>query len=184
MASISTARRRVKDEVQAWIRESQVRQACAAAGHGWRARVLTPWVLLRLLALQVLHGNVACRTVTRLSDLSFSAQAYCQARAALPLEVLGHVAAALTHEARQKVADFGRWKGHRVLHIDGTGLSMPDSKVLQQAYGQPAGQKPGCGFPVMHVLWLFDAATGLIVDFIANKCYTHDMAQAANRRSQ
>lgn len=182
MASIGIAAQRVKDQVQVWIGEPQVRQACAAAGHcrgRWRERVLTPGVLLQLFALQVLHGNVACRTVTRLSGLAFTAQAYCKARAGLLLDVFGHVAAMLTHEARQGVADFGRWKGHRVLHIDGTGLSMPDEAVLQQSYGQPGSQKPGCGFPVMHVLWLFDAATGLIVDFVQDKCHTHDMTNAA-----
>lgn len=141
--------------------------------------MLTPTATLRLFVLQVLWGNVACRAVTHLSVLSFTAQAYCQARASLPLDLFGRIAAALTHEARQRTADFGRWKGHRVMHIDGTGLSMPDVPALQKAFGQPAGSKPGCGFPVMHVLWLFDAATGLIVDFIPSPWNTHDMAHAA-----
>lgn len=183
MASISVAVRRVKDDVRAWISETQVRQACAAAGHvpgRWRWRVLPPWVTLQLFVLQVLHGNVACRTVTRLSELAFTAQAYCNARRNLPVAVWAHLAATLTDQTRRKVADLGRWKGHRVLHMDGTGLSMPDQKALRRTYGQPGRQKPGCGFPVMHVLWLFDAASGLIVDFIADKGHTHDMAQAAN----
>jgi hypothetical protein len=180
MASIDAAVRQVKDDVQAWVSEELVTQACEAAEHDWRDRLLTPVVVVRLFVLQVLWGNVACRVVTHLSELVFTAQAYCNARKRLPLDVLGHIAAMLTAEARAKVADFGRWKGHRVLHVDGTGISMPDTKSLQKTYGQPGRQKPGCGFPVMHVLWLFDAATGLIVDFIAGKCHTHDMAHAAD----
>jgi hypothetical protein len=179
MASITAAVNRVKDELPQRISEVLVKQACESAQHPWRKRVLTPVVVVRLFVLQVLWGNVSCRTVTHLSELVFTAQAYCKARGKLPVEVLRSVAVRLTHEARQKTQDFGRWKGHRVLHIDGTGLSMPDEKTLQQTYGQPAGPKRGCGFPVMHVLWLFDAATGLIVDFIADKCHTHDMAHAA-----
>ncbi len=178
MASITWATRRVKDDVQVWINEPMVRQACAAAKHVWRDRVLPPWVTVRLFALQVLWGNVACRAVTHLSELAFTAQAYCRARMRLPIDVFGSIAASLTREARQSTHDFGRWKGHRVLHLDGTGLSMPDEQVLRDTYGQPTGQQPGCGFPVMHVLWLFDAATGLIIDFIADKCHTHDMAHA------
>jgi hypothetical protein len=171
MASITTAVEAVKRQLPQQISGALVEQACAAAGHvrgRWRDRVLNPGVLLRLFALQVLGGNVACRAVTRLSDLTFSAQAYCAARAKLPVEVLGQLAARLTHTARRRTADLGRWKGHRVMHLDGTGRSMPDEPALQQAYGQPGGVKIGCGFPVMHVLWLFDAATGLIVDFIAD----------------
>jgi len=179
MASISAATRRVKDDVQSWVSEDLVRQACAATEHRWRHRLLTPWVTVQLFVQQVLWGNVACRTVTHLSPWRCTAQAYCQARMRLPMDVLGRIAALLTHAAREQTRDFGRWKGHRVLHMDGTGLSMPDEPALQQTYGQPGRQKPGCGFPVMHVLWLFDAATGLIVDFVADKCHTHDMAHAA-----
>jgi len=179
MASISAATRRVKDDVPAWISEDVVHQACVAAGHRWRDRVLTPWVTVQLFVQQVLWGNVACRAVTHLSGLACTAQGYCRARMRLPVDVLGHVASMLTSAARERTRGFGRWKGHRVLHLDGTGLSMPDTPALQQTYGQPGRQTPGCGFPVMHVLWLFDAATGLIVDFIADQCHTHDMAHAA-----
>jgi len=179
MASITAAAQRVKDELTTWISEARVRQACAAAGHAWRDRRLPPWVVLRLFAWQVMAGNVACRAVARWSERAVTAQAYCAARLNLPLDVLGDLAAELTHEAQQRTTDFGRWLGHRVFHLDGTGLSMPDEPALQQAFGQPGGMKPGCGFPVMHVLWLFDAATDLIGDFIADKGNTHDMAHAA-----
>ena len=178
MASISTAVRRVKDELPGQISEALVSQACQAAGYRWRRRVLTPVATLQLFVLQVLQGNVACRAVRRLSGWAFTAAGYCEARMRLPIDVFGHVATALTRAARRRVTHFGRWKGHRVMHIDGTGLSMPDEPALQEAFGYPGNQKPGCGFPVMHVLWLFDAATGLIVDFITDKWNTHDMAHA------
>lgn len=183
MASIDVAIRQVKDDVTRWLTPTRVAQACAAANYRWRTRVLTPWVTVHLFVLQVLWGNVACRGVRHLSHLTFTAAAYCAARMRLPLDVFGSIAASLTHDARQRAPDFGRWKGHRVFHADGSGLSMPDEPALQQAFGQPAGQKPGCGFPVMHVLWLFDAATGLLVDFVADKCRTHDMKHVSILRA-
>lgn len=179
MASIDAGIRQVKDDVTQWLTPTLVAQACAAAGYQWRTRVLTPWVTVHLFVLQVLWGNVACRKVRHLSRLVFTPAAYCAARMRLPLDVFGSIAASLTHEARQQTRDFGRWKGHRVFHADGSGLSMSDEAPLQQAYGQPAGQKPGCGFPVMAVLWLFDAGTGLLTDFVTDKCHTHDMKHVA-----
>jgi hypothetical protein len=56
---------------------------------------------------------------------------------------------------------------------------MPDTPALQRVFGQPTGQKAGCGFPVMHLLLLFDAATGMIRDLVPNHYRTHDMADAA-----
>ena len=158
MASITATIRQVKGDVSGWLGAAEVHQACQLAGHRWRQRVLDPVTTLRLFVLQVLHGNAACRALTHLSGLRFSDTAYCQARARLPLDVLGYLAAMLIHDARQQTSDFGRWLGHRVFHLDGSGVSMPDTPALQRAFGQPGRQAVGCGFPVMHVLWLFDAA--------------------------
>ena len=47
-------------------------------------------------------------------------------------------------------------KGHHLHLIDGSAFSMPDTSELQAAFGQPTGQKPGCGFPVAKILALFD----------------------------
>jgi hypothetical protein len=179
MASIIGTIDRVKRDVPGWLDKALIHEACAAAKHRWRERTLDPVTTLRLFVLQVLHGNAACRALTHLSGLRFSVTAYCKARARLPIDVLGYIAAALIHDARRRTRDFGRWHGHRVFHLDGSGLSMPDEPALQRAFGQPARQSPGCGFPVMHVLWMFDAATGLIVDFVTNRCHTHDLADAA-----
>ena len=64
MASITAAVCRVKDELPQRISEALVNQACESAQHRWRERVLRPVVVIRLFVLQVLWGNVSCRTVT------------------------------------------------------------------------------------------------------------------------
>lgn len=181
MASIARAAATIKAQGAGFITEERTRSACVAAGHAWRRRLLGPVETLQLFVLQVLAGNVACRAVTLLAGRAFTPQAYCDARMRLPLDVFGFVAAGLIDDARRATASgggFGRWLGHRVFHVDGSGVSMPDTQALRAAYGQP--QQPGKpGFPVMHVLWLFDAATGLICDFVESSWNTHDLADAA-----
>jgi len=178
MTSIAWAVARFKDNPQEHLDHRLVLEACEAAGHVWRDRLLGPVTTVRLMLLQVLFANVSCRCLARLSGLSFSVTAYCKARARLPVDVLGYVAALLTHRAREHTQQVGRWLDHRVLLIDGTGVSMPDTPGLQRAFGRPGNVKAGCGFPVMHVLWVFDAATGLIVDFIEAKWNRYDLADA------
>src|SRR5262245_47071185 len=56
---------------------------------------------------------------------------------------------------QQSALDDGRWHGHRTFVVDGSGCSMPDTPALQQAFGQPSEQRPGCGFPVARLLGLF-----------------------------
>jgi hypothetical protein len=53
---------------------------------------------------------------------------------------------------------------------------MPDEEELQARFGQPGNCAQGCGFPVTHVLAMFDAATGFLLDLIAAPLRTHDLA--------
>jgi hypothetical protein len=56
---------------------------------------------------------------------------------------------------------------------------MPDTPALQEACGQPSGQRPGCGCPVAHLLALFHAGTGFLLEVLAAPWHTHDMAEGA-----
>jgi hypothetical protein len=73
----------------------------------------------------------------------------------------------------------GSARGRRLFLVDGTGFSMPDTPALQAAFGQPAGQTPGCGFPVAHLLVQFAAATGVALRTQVAPLRTHDLAHAA-----
>jgi hypothetical protein len=56
---------------------------------------------------------------------------------------------------------------------------MPDTPALRSHFGQPSAQAQGCGFPVAHLLALFHAGTGLLLDLVAAPMRTHDMRHAA-----
>jgi hypothetical protein len=68
------------------------------------------------------------------------------------------------------------WHGHRTFHVDGSTFSMPDTEELRGAFGMPAGQEEGCGFPVAHLRVMFNAATGPLVDAIASPLRTGDLS--------
>jgi hypothetical protein len=54
---------------------------------------------------------------------------------------------------------------------------MPDTPALQEHFGQPGKQLPGCGFPVAHLLALFHAGTGLVLQILAAPLRTHDLSE-------
>lgn len=154
-------------------------QVCRDLKVAFRRRVLDPVVLIHTFLIQILHGNVACTALRHLTGRVFSAAAYVKARARLPLalfeELLRRVVARLLPES----PTFGWWRGHRTWLLDGSSFSMPDTPVLPKHFGQPGNQRPGCGFPVAHILALFDAATGFLQCVLAAPLRTHDMAHAA-----
>jgi|SoiMethySBSTD1v2_1073268.scaffolds.fasta_scaffold483313_1 DDE family transposase len=176
--SILAAVARIKSELARFLAPDFIRWICHSVGHVWRERTLDPVTTLRLFALQILHGNTACPHVPRLGAVDCTGEAYGQARQRLPLAVFERLLGAIRERLLgSPTLDDGRWHGHRTFLVDGSGVSMPDTPELQKEYGQPGGQRPGCGFPVMHLLAMFHAATGLLLRVVAAPLRTHDMSR-------
>jgi Transposase DDE domain len=176
--SILAAVERIKCELGRFLTPAFICQVCRSVGHVWRQRVLDPVTTIQLFALQILHGNTACPHVPRLGAVECTGEAYGQARQRLPLAVFERLLSTIRERLLgSPTLDDGRWHGHRTFLVDGTGVSMPDTQALQKEFGQPGEQKPGCGFPVMHLLAMFHAATGLLLNVVASPLRTHDMSR-------
>jgi hypothetical protein len=89
---------------------------------------------------------------------------YCKARRRLRQKELDAVHAGLTRSVRQEHLAGGLWFGRPVKVVDGSGLSMPDTKKNQKVYPQAQQAKQGCSFPVMRVVGLFCLGTGVLLD--------------------
>jgi hypothetical protein len=177
--SIVDAVATIKRSVAECLTAQSIHQACRQVGHTWRERELGPAQTIWAFLLQVLYGNTACAHVVRLARLSCSTAAYCAARARLPLAVYQRILEQTSQAAQQSFRE-PLWRGHRTFSVDGTGFSMPDTKELREHFGQSGAQRAGCGFPVAHLLAMFDAGTGLLVKMLAAPLRTHDLAQVAN----
>jgi len=57
-----------------------------------------------------------------------------------------------------------RWHGKRVHLMDGTTLTMPDTKESQAVYPQQSGQKTGLGFPICHIVGVICLSRGTILN--------------------
>ena len=182
--SIAATVDRIKRDPSNVLDRTRVHGICRELGHDWRERELDPATTVALFLQQVLHGNCPCSEVRHLpggagDGRSFTASAYCDARKRLPLAVYQAmlteaVDAALPATWREQHLWLGR---HRVFHVDGSTFSMPDTPELRRAFGMPSGQAKGCGFPVAHLLVLFSAQTGLLLDAWAGPLRTGDVAQ-------
>ena len=181
--SIAAAIARIKAGVGEWITPDSIRQLCRDLGYQWRERVLDPVTTLHLFVLQILHGNAACSHVPRLGNVDCTGEAYGQARSRMPLAVFQGLLKLITDRLPVSSTDQGRWRGHRTFLLDGSNTSMPDTPALQKKFGQPSAQAPGCGFPVMHLMAMFQAATGFLVAIVSAPYRTHDMSQATQSHS-
>jgi hypothetical protein len=87
--SINTILQRFSEEWAALLQPDAILTVCRDIGYtAWRDRVLTPATTIQVFLLQILHGNTVCSHLPHLSGLRFTAAAYCQSRARLPLLLL------------------------------------------------------------------------------------------------
>src|SRR5687768_9140786 len=126
--SVTAILQRFTTEWAILLQPEAILAACGEVGYlAWRHRVLTPVTTVQLFLLQILHGNTACSHLPHLSGIRFSAAAYCQARARLPLRVFDLLLEHFNSAVQPCLSSESRWHGHRLFLVDGSGCSMPES---------------------------------------------------------
>jgi hypothetical protein len=66
--------------------------------------------------------------------------------------------------------DGWHWQGRKVRLVDGATVKLADTDENQQAYPQPASQKPGLGFPLCRVVGLLCLGSGALLDAATGPC--------------
>jgi DDE family transposase len=170
---------RLRQDLAADLTPDAIADACRQEKYSWRERVLSPVTTIYLFILQILHGNTACQHTVHFGRWNFTDSAYCAARKRLPLGVLHRLMERIAATFRESSASSATWLGHRVWLLDGSSFSMPDTPALQATFGQPGGQRRGCGFPVAKFLALFDLATGMLLRVEEAPLRSHEMSRCA-----
>ena len=109
---------------------------------------------------RLLHGLPLCSTKTG---------AYCKARQRLPLEMVSGLATITGDLIAGKVPNGWDWRGRRVLLVDGTTVTLPDTPANQATYPQQSGQKPGLGFPICRIVGITCLASGALRNAVMGK---------------
>jgi hypothetical protein len=133
---------------------------------------------------QVLDADGGCKEVVRklqayasLKGVTFpssSTASYCTARKKLDIETLADI---LDHTAGRKetLPGSGRLNNRRVVVVDGTGVSMPDTLENQTVWPQTTSQKPGCGFPSARICACFSLASGALLSHAIGNKKSHEL---------
>jgi hypothetical protein len=165
----------------------------AAEKVAFRECVFTPLVTLWAFLSQVLSPDHSCReAVDRLIAYLVArgkpacppeTDTYCKARKRLPIGVIRRLVRRTASDLDDRAPGPWLWKGRRVLLVDGSTVSMPDTPDNQRAYPQARTQAPGVGFPIARVVALIGLATGAVRDVAIGPYKGKDTGETALFRS-
>jgi hypothetical protein len=197
MTSLTQAAPRFKDQilnngaaVPGVLDQRIVLELTRVIGYRWRSCFWNPVVVMLTFLRQVLTRECSCRHAVAMTLAETAApphtpgrvggrrrsadpSAYSQARQRLPGSLFEKLARRVADQLHQYAR---RWRGHRVWVVDGTGVSMPDTPELQDAFPQPPSQKTGCGFPVANLVGLFCWSTGALVHLAADSRHVGEIS--------
>lgn len=135
---------------------------------------------------QVLDADQCCRkALNRIqahllslgeAPVSTDTSGYCKARGRLPEGLLARLCRWLGSQTSGRARPDDLWFRRRVLVVDGSSCSMPDTPENQTAYPQPCTQAPGCGFPVVGFVGVFCLTTGSLLGLTMGKHTVHDLS--------
>jgi len=172
--SIARSVRQIKRDLNSIVSPDLILKLCTAAGHLWRDRTLGPVETIFLFIAQVLHGNTSCAHVRQLGNFAFTKSAYCEARRRLPVGVLRALLRQTGQRLTQHANQLELWRGHRIVSVDGSTISISDTKPLRALFHW-APEKRGFELPVSRFVALFDLITGALLDLVPASMRDHEL---------
>lgn len=153
-------------------------------GTGSRQRLFSTRTTFWAFLAQVFTPDGSCREALRklqawqaaegLPTADSSTSGYCQARSRLSADTLREIHEDVAKKVARGSIDQKAEYGRCVKVVDGTGLSMPDTRANQKIWPQTKVQKPGCGFPIVKLVGLFSLADGMLIDWAEGNKHDHE----------
>lgn len=133
---------------------------------------------------QVLDADGGCKEVIRklqsyasikgINVPSSSTASYCTARKRLDEQMLAEIFEH-TADRMNKTPTTGLLNNRRIVVVDGTGVSMPDTPENQEVWPQSSLQKPGCGFPTARICACFSLESGALLSYAIGNKKNHEL---------
>jgi len=166
-------------------------EACRQAGYEFRDRLLTPIVIVLHMLLAAIWPEESFNASWQvLWSLFKSRYPYMQkpapsrgtvsaARNRLSIQVWHNLFAWVSRQAQQLSEPWSRWRGHRIVLLDGTCVSMPDTPTLKAAFGAPNGYKGTARYPLARLVALSLANTMTVLSYAAGRYRQDETTLAA-----
>lgn len=180
-ATLEEIRRKLRTTTLNSIREAipdgAIEDACRSVGLIFRNRLIPPAVTVLHMVLAALWPEASFAAswqvmwdsmVSRLpgaAGRSPSSGSVAKARKRLPLEFWTKLFTWLSERCQTLGAPWASWRGHRVVLLDGTCVSMPEAPELREAFGSTRDGR----YPLMRIVTAVLAQTATVLAYAVGR---------------
>jgi hypothetical protein len=168
-----------------------IKESCQVANHSYRNRILTPIVTVMHMLLAALWPDVSFSAAWQVMWFSLkshacdlkaespSAGSLSKARRRLPLTVWRHISDWISRQAQELSKPLDKWRGLRVVLLDGMCVSMPESASLFEAFGRGKGRCGQYRYPLARLVAMSLANTMTVISYALGSYHTDETVLAA-----
>jgi len=149
-------------------------QICKDCGHYFRTRLLTPLATIFHMIGAGISREASFQSAWGMNGQVGRSGVLSEARKRLPLEIWKGLHEWMIQEINKESEE--KWRGHRLIGIDGTFVSMSDEKPLVARFGKWNGKCGMSRFPNARVVVAFNLTTLINLGHQVSSCRTSEKA--------
>ena len=133
-----------------------LREICEECRYEFRSRMLTPLVTIFHMISAGISRDGSFRSAWHLNGQSGRSGSLAKARQRLPQVVWQKLDQWMIREIDKETASEYQWRGHRMIGVDGTCVSMSDEPSLAEHFGRCNTKHGYSRFPLARIVMTFD----------------------------
>ena len=141
------------------IPDDVIRELCEDCGYYFRTRLLTPLTTVFHMVSAGISREGSFQSAWQMNGQSGRSGALSEARKRLPLEVWIQIHRWMMKEIEKESSAEKLWRGHRMIGVDGTCVSMSDEPSLVEHFGRWSSKHGLSRFPTARVVVAFNLET-------------------------
>ena len=157
--------------------DHSILNACRQEEYDYRCRLMTPIVIVLHMITAAIWPEDSFNAAWQLAWSSFSACFPCmagqspslgsvaKARKRLPLAVWQRLTRWICQQTQQYSASMDKWRGHRIVLVDGTCLTLPDEPELSKDFPPPKGNHGYGRYPLARMVCVSLARAMTVIDY-------------------
>lgn len=141
------------------LTDELINEMCLESTYDYRDRQFTPVVTVFHMIGAGIHREGSFQSAWHMAGQSGASGTLAKSRKRLPLEVWERLDQKIVDQIESEASEENKWKGHRMIGVDGTCISMPDELELAEYFGRANTRHGRSRFPLARMTLVFDLKT-------------------------